>query len=110
MLIVAREKSKSWKVAVCCDQGPTKDEAVPEVSLPLTLCISFQIDSFQSSYWATLYSCVNYHSTIMPLGMSMQEPAPGAKSAKFVAANPLDPMLRPLEQDKVNMVCACVCV
>ena len=45
----------------------------------------------------------------MPLGMSMQEPAPGAKSAKFVAANPLDPMLRPLEQDKVNMVCACVC-
>lgn len=28
---------------------------------------------------------------------SHQEPAPGAKSAKFVQANPLDPMIRPFE-------------
>jgi len=29
---------------------------------------------------------------------SHQEPAPGSKSAKFVAADPLDPMIRPFRR------------
>jgi thiol-disulfide isomerase/thioredoxin len=31
---------------------------------------------------------------------SHQEPAPGSKSSKFVAANPLDPMLNPFSEDQ----------
>ena len=30
---------------------------------------------------------------------SMQEPAPGAKSSKFVGANPLAPMADPFQQN-----------
>eukprot|EP00523_Entomoneis_sp_CCMP467_P004669 CAMPEP_0168741054 /NCGR_PEP_ID=MMETSP0724-20121128/12304_1 /TAXON_ID=265536 /ORGANISM="Amphiprora sp., Strain CCMP467" /LENGTH=359 /DNA_ID=CAMNT_0008788523 /DNA_START=72 /DNA_END=1151 /DNA_ORIENTATION=+ len=34
-------------------------------------------------------------------GTSMQQPAPGSKSTKFVAANPLDPMIKPFD-DNLN--------
>lgn len=34
---------------------------------------------------------------------SYQEPAGGSKAAKFIQANPLDPMVRPFENGLVSM-------